>query len=357
MAGASTAAISIPTTLAGAHDPDWLTAIMQEAAPGSRVTGVDVVQNIRVVATKSRVRLHYASDGPAGPSELCIKGFFDTDAYMEKFSSMSATEARFYASVANHVPMRVARSPYSAVDPKTGLGLIVMEDLTAKGARFISALEPIGVDFAHRSVEQLAKLHATYSVGDALARLDWASSVLQPMSESPPLETEHLQRLLDGERSATLSGGVLDAARIHRALRLLAAVNRRSEHTLLHGDCHAGNMFETAEGPGFTDWQLVNRGHWALDLAYHVATILTVEEAEANERALLDHYLASFAAAGGTPPSRDDAWDQYRLATLYGYYLWIVTLRVDPKIINELCRRTGHAMMRHETLERLEAAG
>jgi hypothetical protein len=39
---------------------------------------------------------------------------------------------------------------------------------------------------------------------------------------------------------------------------------------------------------------------------------------------------------------------------LYGYYLWIVTLRVDQDITVENFRRLGLAMLRHDTLERLE---
>jgi hypothetical protein len=98
----------------------------------------------------------------------------------------------------------------------------------------------------------------------------------------------------------------------------------------------------------------VQRGNWARDLAYHLCSSLTVEEADAHERDLVAHYLDCVAAAGGDAPTFDAAWEQYRTSVLYGYYLWIVTLRVQAAITVENCRRLGHAMMRHETLDRLE---
>ena len=347
--------IPVPTTVKGALDPVWWTAIMQEAVPGCRIDRVELVQTIRVVASKLRVRLVYDPAGPKGPEALCLKAFLDCDPYMDRLSFMSSIEARFYAQVANHVPMRVARSPYAAVDPQSGLGLIVMDDLTALGARFMSAIEPYGVDRARESVGQLAALHATYAGKVDGPDFAWAGSILQRMVAQPPIADAPLQELLDGERGEPLSRDVLDAARIGRALRRMTEIDASLPQTLRHGDCHAGNVFDTAEGPGFTDWQLVQRGHWAADVAYHLPAVLTVEEAEANEEALIAQYLECYTAAGGVAPSFDEAWDDYRRSILYGYYLWITTIRVDPPIIAEFCKRIGRAMMRHDTLGRIEA--
>ena len=32
-------------------------------------------------------------------------------------------------------------------------------------------------------------------------------------------------------------------------------------------------------------------------------------------------------------PGEEEAWQQYREAVIYGYYLWGITRRVDPPII------------------------
>ena len=39
----------------------------------------------------------------------------------------------------------------------------------------------------------------------------------------------------------------------------------------------------------------------------------------------------------------------YREAVIYGYYLWSITRRVDPPIINLFVGRLGAAVTRHQT--------
>jgi hypothetical protein len=350
-------AMPVPRRLVDAQDPDWLTAIMQRSAPGCRVVGVEVVEDIRVVATKSRLRLTYEAGRARGIDSLCIKVFADTDDYMSQLSWMSSREARFYEQLADRIPVRVPSAPYAGVDDDTGLGIVVMEDLEASGARFWSSTEPIAVDLVAQTVRQLADLHAMFATPGVLGELHWLTPVLGPMSERPPIDTDTLQSMLETGRGLGLEPGVLDARRLHDALRIATALDAQRASTLLHGDAHCGNVFELPDGPGFLDWQLVQRGHWARDLAYHLGSSLTVEDAEAHERELVEHYLECVAAAGGDAPAMSDAWEQYRTSFLYGYYLWVVTLRVKQAVTAENCRRLGHAMMRHETLERLERLG
>ena len=119
--------------------------------------------------------------------------------------------------------------------------------------------------------------------------------------------------------------------------------------TILHGDCHAGNFYLTDEGPGLTDWQLIQRGNWALDVAYHISAALPEHIAEREERALLVHYLECLRRHGGTAPGFDQAWDDYRAAQIYGYYHWAITTRVEPNIVNTFMRRLGAGIERHNT--------
>lgn len=47
----------------------------------------------------------------------------------------------------------------------------------------------------------------------------------------------------------------------------------------------------------------VQRGPWYLDVGYHIASALTVEDRRAHEDELVRHYLDRLVAAGGTPCS------------------------------------------------------
>jgi aminoglycoside phosphotransferase (APT) family kinase protein len=124
----------------------------------------------------------------------------------------------------------------------------------------------------------------------------------------------------------------------------------------VHGDAHAGNIFRDPHGPGLIDWQLLQSGGWALDVAYHIAAVLPVEVVEVEERALLAHYLSEMAALGCAMPDAETAWRQYREAPAYGYYLWSITRRVDPAIIDVFVERLGKAVVRHDTFALLGVA-
>jgi aminoglycoside phosphotransferase (APT) family kinase protein len=118
---------------------------------------------------------------------------------------------------------------------------------------------------------------------------------------------------------------------------------------LLHGDCHAGNIFRAPAGFGLIDWQIVQRGGWALDVAYHLSAVLDVRLAEREERTLLNHYLDIARSLGNSVPSREHAWEQYRKSMVYGYYLWAITRRVEPAITNVFVNRLGSAIERHDS--------
>jgi aminoglycoside phosphotransferase (APT) family kinase protein len=132
-------------------------------------------------------------------------------------------------------------------------------------------------------------------------------------------------------------------------MKALAARDAQWPEFLIHGDAHAGNLYRIQEGMGLIDWQLFQRGGWALDLAYHLNAVLPTEIAEVEERRLLGEYLAMMRAHDMPMPDEEEAWVQYRESVAYGYYLWAITRRVDPPIIVQFTDRLGKAVMRHDS--------
>jgi aminoglycoside phosphotransferase (APT) family kinase protein len=125
---------------------------------------------------------------------------------------------------------------------------------------------------------------------------------------------------------------------------------------VIHGDAHIGNIFlDGAMQPSLIDWQMVSYGPWGLDVGYHIASALPVDERERAERDLLAHYLERLRAGGIEPPAWDDAWDEYRRGIVYGYYLWGITRLVAPDIIEELLHRLGSAALAHSSFDAVGA--
>ncbi|HEX7858250.1 MAG TPA: phosphotransferase [Sphingobium sp.] len=338
-------ALAVPKTLVEALDPDWLSEALAPVTGGRRVTAVETVEVIRTVATK--VRFTAAFDGAEGGREaFCLKGLLDVDAAGAAGGSTTVLECDFYDKLASKLSVRVPKCVATIVDRDAPNGVFIMRDLVAGGGQFCSALDAFTANQAAQSLDQLAALHAG---SDMLDDLPWVGRRASALANSSYVTTEMLQELLDGPRGETLSPAIRNAVRLRAAMKILAARDEVTPDFLIHGDAHAGNIFRTADGAGLIDWQLLQRGGWALDVAYHVAAVLPVEVAEASERDLLDHYLDRMKGLGATMPDREAAWAEYRAAPAYGYFLWGITRRVDPAIINVFTARLGASVTRHDS--------
>lgn len=336
----------VPRTMAAAMDPAWLAHALKAVTGGARIEHVEVVEVIRTMATKVRFR----ADWSGGSASLCLKAFLDVDEGTARGGSTTIIEADFYDRVAPGSSVRVPACVATICDRANPQGVIIMRDLIVDGARFCTALEPFSADQAAASLEQIARLHAMRPVLD---REPWIEHRIASLAEAVYVPQPMLQELLDGPRGQNLSEPVRDAGRLIAGMKALAARDATLPQTLVHGDCHAGNIFQTADGPGLIDWQLLQHGGWALDVAYHISAVLPVELAEREEWNLLRHYLDVARGLGVEVPDFETAREQYLVAPVYGFYLWSITRRVDPAITNVFVDRLGKSVTRHDSYRRL----
>ena len=335
----------VPVTFDQAMDPVWLTDVLAPVTGGASITEVKVVEVLRTMATKVRFTVHW--DEPrSGSAAFCLKAFLDVDpAAAAQGGSVTITESDFYAEIAPALSVRVPDCVAHVVE-RPGLGVIIMRDLVAEGARFCTALEPLVPDQTAASLDQLARLHGSSKILDRAA---WVRRRIGDFAQGQVMPLSVLQDLLDGPRGAELEPGIRDAGRLMEGLRALAARDAELPQTLVHGDCHAGNLYQTPDGPGLIDWQLLQRGGWALDVAYHIAAVLPIEVAEREEWNLLADYLDRARGYGCDTPDFEIARDQYRTAVVWGYFLWSITRRVEPAIIDTFVHRLGSAVTRHQS--------
>ncbi len=133
---------------------------------------------------------------------------------------------------------------------------------------------------------------------------------------------------------------------------LFPKLNARLPRTLIHSDVHVSNWYRTADGQmGLSDWGCVAKGNGARDLAYALGTALTIEDRRAWEADLVEIYLDSFAAHGGTRPSIDDTLDLYRRHLVCALLMWTPTLCHSPLLPDMQPRDVSIAM-----IERITAA-
>lgn len=337
--------LQVPTAMAGALDPAWLSRALAAVSGGRKVAEVETVEVIRTVATKVRFTVRF--DGADEVQAFCAKGLLDVDEGTAKGGPTMIREGDFYTRVGPRVAVRTPECVAAIADRSAQQGIVLMRDVIAGGGTFCSALDPFDANQAAESLDQVAALHAGSAI---LGEMDWIVPRVADLAEMRWVSVEALQDLLDGPRGEGLPAHVRSAANLGAAMRALAPRDAARPQFLVHGDTHAGNIFRDAEGrTGLIDWQLLQRGGWALDVAYHVCAVLPVEVAEREERNLLDHYLETMRGQGAVMPDREEAWLQYREAVIYGYYLHAITRRVEPSITVQFVQRLGRAAERHES--------
>lgn len=333
-----------PTELADVLSPAWLTGALERTYPGVKVAGVRVVETIVTMATKVRFEVDYEAAPEGTPYQFCLKGNFGEGMAAIRAQAAWGAEVKFYREVAPRLSVRRPRVVYAEMATTGTWGMLIMRDEIADGARFLTALNPYTSEQAASSLDQLAQLHAASWNAATLDSYPWLIDGIALWADKPVMTVADLQGYMDGPRGVPLTPELRDASRIEAGLRALRGRTPANQHCLVHGDCHAGNLFENEHGANLIDWQVIQRNGWALDIAYHLAAVLSPEVREASERDLLDYYLDRLRAHGATPPDRETAFTEYRAHMAYGYYLWAITRKVDPPITEEFVRRLGLAV-------------
>ncbi|MFI5718904.1 aminoglycoside phosphotransferase family protein [Nocardia sp. NPDC051750] len=339
----------VPRTMTELLSPEWLTRALGTRFPDVRITHVTPGPVVSRVSTNVRFHMEGAGGLPEGLSpDLCGKGYFmDTGCWPARQAGVS--EAFFYRHLASTSGIRTLRSVYADVDEETRHGVVITEDVVAQDAVFLDATSDYTPGLAADSLAELATLHAATWGDPALGTADWLSSRFESLLMGRGVK--EIRDNFHSEIGAGVPSEIRDADRLVAAYRALAAQAHTAQPwSVIHGDPHVGNLYLDSHGrPSFLDWQLVQRGPWYLDVGYHIASTLTVEDRRHNEKALLRHYLDHLRAAGVDAPSWDEAWSGIRRGIIHGFYLWGITLKVDPAITTVLQHRLGTAAADHES--------
>lgn len=334
----------------------WAQRIVQRYVAEASVSDV----NIRSVdvGTSTRLRVEVMHDA-AGvvPSRWFVK----TPSLAIKPRLITALprflhkEVRFYRSLSRHVPLKLPR--ILAAESQLGQGsTLVMSDLSEHDFRPGQTADALTADQAGKVIRQLAKLHGHYwNKPDLLQSHRWLNGMSYQMENAMgtlmayPLMQQGLRRA-DGLVANTLRRPALVYAANRR--RYKRFLNNEAK-TLVHYDCHPGNIFWTDSEPGFLDWQLVRIGEGVGDVAYFLATALEPQLRRRHEKSLLNQYVNQLAMAGVSELDEDRVFNRYRMHLAYPFEAMMITLAIGGMMQNdvnlELIKRAAAAVEDHDS--------
>jgi hypothetical protein len=315
---------------------DWLSGVFERQGIRARVDSLEQTRIIWGTATKVFVTASFSGPDSGGlPTQLCIKGGFDEQSRTFGLASAYELEADFFREIAPTLDVPLPHCLSAEVEP--GQGIIVLEDLTARGVSFPDVVQGLSPDTIARGLEAMAAWQAA-TWGVRAPRPRWlpvgcraAREALQVLLQEPVFAT-----LADRAILPPLPSELRNADAVRTAYRALWAEDDAAEQALSHGDAHIGQLYlDPHAGPAFLDWQGACLAPWACDVAYFIGGALSPADRCRHERHLLAHYLEALASRGGPALDVEEAWLSYRQHTLHGF-IWAVTpthLQPEPVVV------------------------
>ncbi len=333
--------------------PAWLEAALSLHRTGVGLRDAELVDVQHGTCTKLRFRLDLNAAGRAAgiPELIIVKGGFEP--HSRAMHYMHAHEVHAYADVAPLSPLRSPACWFAGYDADRQQGVVILDDLVARGVEFCHPQRPLTPDAVAARLEVLARHHAL-SWGEPGRLFPWATGLVEGFDRygAELLTPEAWQQFVLSARGAAASVRFHDLEWMLEALRQLVRLSEQQPRALLHGDTHLGNLYVDIDGaPGFFDSQ-PHHGPAMCEVAYHVAGALDPADRRGHERGLVVHYREALIAAGIDPPPLNEMMRQYGCLLAIGYCIFLVNASdFQPEAINTAyVARFSQAMLDHDTI-------
>lgn len=338
-----------------------MTAAISSRHPRAAVKDVTLLAKDDGTNRRARFRLTYLSG--TGPKQVFLKAHAPGHRIVHLLNGNLFNEARLFKC---GVPLDVDHPlVYKSIVDYLRLDfLLVMEDITERGADPRDATRAMSVDQVAHGLRGLARLHSQYWGFSARThpRLRWVQSWRPSkgwkagLGRHIPIGLRRAATALPPEITK-YSGNEI----VGLWSRYVASLTQ-GPVTLLHGDAHIGNTYVLPDGDvGFLDWQVLRRGEWSQDVGYFLISALTEEDRRKNEADLLDVYRGSLQVPECERPTADQTWTRYRSTPIYGLAIWLSTLGTDgwqsQEVSLTLSRRFSAAFEELDTLQALRSMG
>ena len=299
--------------------PAALTNEWLSGALGTTVSGFDVEPigvGVGLVCDLVRIRVRHNGDAPSS----FIAKFPSTseeNRFVALVLNMYGRETRFYRELASDTPLSAPRCHAVEHDGDANDFVLLLEDL--EGARVVDQIAGIGVADAELAIDQLVRLHAGWWNHPGLESVPRLCDSPYPEAVSAAFAGAWgpAQEVCEGLVSPTVKEL---GDRFADLIPVLMAKLSEPPWTLSHGDYRLDNLFfsdDPARPLVVIDWQLYDRSRGPRDLSYLLSQSMEPELREATERGLVERYVAGLVANGVSGYDEEQAWSDYRLATLF----------------------------------------
>ena len=337
---------------------DWLSGAVSAAHPGASAESVELVAAHSGTTGRALLRVAWGP-GVALPERVFVKlpPSDATQRSMVDATDMGRREARFYAGLAQEVPVRVPGAIWSGWGDEPSQYLMLLEDLAASGCDFPLSNDPAILDFTRALMDELARLHGHFA--------DWTRFARAHPWVDRTMRNEWGRMLVQAGLDAYRDASPPEFAEIGEIyVAHMEAWNDwqdEGRHTLIHGDCHLGNLFRDGTRPGFLDWACLAHAPGMRDVAYFLCNSLPTSLRQKEERDLLMRYRDGLAAAGATLPPFEETWLDYRRFALVSWVAATTTAaagsRMQPIDVGmRAMARTNAAVRDLESLSLLREA-
>ena len=265
------------------------------------------------------------------------------------------TEVRFYNEVNLPLSLTIPRS--LGAQSKFGRGAtLVLTDMTDIGFILGSSGDALTFTQAALVVEQMANFHAHFwnNIHSDHA-YNWLDGPVRRLEDflGTALAVPLMKRGL--RKAGKLVPADLHSQALHYARNRKKAMRFLNDgpQTLIHHDCHPGNLFWHQSKPGLLDWQLVRFGEGISDIAYFLSTSLDPAVRREHEVSLIAIYAQCLQANGIAGIDVNMLLERYRAHLIYSFEAMIVTLGIGGMMSLEsnceLIRRTVASVIDHDS--------
>lgn len=340
---ASDAATAGPAVLdtAAELDAEWVQSVLVAAGhPDATVQAVEPAPiGAGNVSDTVRVAIDYANR-PAGAPDSVVAKFRPSAPGAHAHGVGSGAyhrEIGAYRAIGERAACRIPHAYHVAGD-ETNINLVV-EDLTATAVPGNQGAGCGAVE-AEAVLTELARLHSTFSPMDEATAPAWPIRMVEVCDYWADATRRGATAALERYRGS-LSRDDLEAVDSAGDLVRPWYLLPQTRLTLTHGDPRVDNvLFEQREGRTravLIDWQVTGLRNPMYDVGYFLSGSLPVADRREHERALLDHYLRTFAE-NHAGYHLDEALADYRTQVLSGLMITLAAIAVlpDTDVVNAL---------------------